>query len=282
MPRSTAVDRTQVLPFPKATDLHLRISRSFALITDWNAALAGHFPLQDVLQILVRQTEARNIALYRMTPSKVLPIATAARSYDATMPEHSSGALARILRAQQPGSLEPGSVWLLKDIAEGAGFESSPAAREWAGRPDILQVCLVVLEVSEDQADFIEMTFDTPPRPSPELPVSIVTQALADAWSLRSPGLVARVIRNYGRSRGPAETDSRGNILGADNPFALSRAEVRVAHLLLAGAKPKEIAEALKVSIPTVRSHLRNLYAKTETSGQLELVAAITASQGAG
>ncbi len=281
MPRSSAKDRTQVLPFPDASDLHLRIARSFALVTDWNAALNGHFPLEDVIAILTKQVEARNIALYRLAAGKVLPIATKTNPYDSHAPELSSGALARYLADTKNEALTPGSIWRLKDARKGSGFAATPAAREWDARPEICEVSLIVLEASGDQIDFLEMIFDTPPRPSPELPVSIITQAMADAWSVRAAGLITRLIKTYGRTRGSQNAASGpSDILGEANPCALSRAEQRVCHLLSTGAKPKEIAEALGISIPTVRTHLRNLFAKTETTGQVDLIALVNETRG--
>lgn len=278
MPRTAPQDRTQVLPFAGASDLHLRIARSFALITDWNAALGGQFPLIDVLKILVKQTEARNIAIYRLHDDRAHPIVTAARAHDNTRVELSSGAIARYLRDHHADALDPGSIWRLHELRKEPAFENTAGAREWAARSEICEVSLVVLETNDGQIDLIEMIFDTPPRPSPELPVSIVTQAMADAWSMRAPGLITRLIRTYGRSR--TRPDQGSALLSAQNPYGLSRSERRVAQMLGGGTKARDIAESLGISIPTVRSHLRNLYAKTETSGQVELVNLINGARG--
>jgi len=62
------------------------------------------------------------------------------------------------------------------------------------------------------------------------------------------------------------------DILGPDNPFDLTRAEVRVCKLILAGMRPKEMAVELDKSITTVRTHLRNVYAKTELDGMFSVL----------
>lgn len=54
--------------------------------------------------------------------------------------------------------------------------------------------------------------------------------------------------------------------------FHLSPAEQRLAELLALGNTPEACAERLNVSINTVRSHLRTLFRKTDTSRQAELV----------
>ncbi len=53
--------------------------------------------------------------------------------------------------------------------------------------------------------------------------------------------------------------------------FRLTAAQARVASLLLDGAKPKAMAEALGLSVHTVRTHLASVYEKTETTGQADL-----------
>ena len=57
--------------------------------------------------------------------------------------------------------------------------------------------------------------------------------------------------------------------------FGFSAAETKVAQLVVAGKSPKEIAAALKVSLPTARSHLSRLYEKTGTHRQNQLIARI-------
>ncbi len=64
--------------------------------------------------------------------------------------------------------------------------------------------------------------------------------------------------------------------------FDLTPAESRVALLLCAGHVPKEVARALQVSVPTVRSHLRALLEKTGTARQTELIQLLSSLPGTG
>jgi len=61
--------------------------------------------------------------------------------------------------------------------------------------------------------------------------------------------------------------------LGACN--GLSAREWEVARLICKGYDTREIAEALFISVATVKSHLHNLYTKTGTSGRADLIRAI-------
>ena len=54
--------------------------------------------------------------------------------------------------------------------------------------------------------------------------------------------------------------------------FNLTPAEIRTLERLLGGSSPAEIADELGVALPTVRTHLSNIFAKTGTARQLDLV----------
>lgn len=58
--------------------------------------------------------------------------------------------------------------------------------------------------------------------------------------------------------------------------FGLSRAQAAVASLLADGRDPKEISESLGLSPHTVRRHLADIMARTETNRQAELVRLVT------
>ena len=62
--------------------------------------------------------------------------------------------------------------------------------------------------------------------------------------------------------------------------YGLSPAEIRVMRELMQGHSAETIAEMLGISVYTVRTHLKNLFAKTGTKRQGELIARIAASLG--
>ncbi|QUJ76709.1 helix-turn-helix transcriptional regulator [Sulfitobacter albidus] len=272
-------DLTDVMPFHGATDLHARIAQALALVTDWNGALAGHLPISSVLSVFARQCGAANAEVLRLARDRVLPVAAVVGDLDRTQPTLSSGRLLRYLRDTRLDTLTPGSLWLLSDLMLEDAFSASHAGQEWRARGDLSGVHVIILEATAVQIDAIEMHFARPPKEDPEMPPLLIARALADGWGLRSPGLIARTIRSFGRTRGPVTDEPDGAILGERNRCGLSRSERRVCQLLAGGAKAKDIAEALDISIPTVRTHLRNIYAKTETSGQVELLAMISSER---
>jgi DNA-binding CsgD family transcriptional regulator len=72
-----------------------------------------------------------------------------------------------------------------------------------------------------------------------------------------------------------ALTAKQSSSIGADAvaaAFNLTPAEIRTLERLLGGSSPAEIANELGVALPTVRTHLSNIFAKTGTARQLDLV----------
>lgn len=280
MHRYNVKDRTDLVPFHGATDAQIRIACSFGLLNDWHAAISGNAPLVDVIGVLTRMFSARNISFYRYNDDRVLHIAASARQGESFDPEKSRGTLTRYLRATRTEAIVPGTILTLREIRQEAGFAQSDAAVEWDARKNIVDVALVVLADRPDQLDVLEIIYDAAPDISPEVPPMLVTMALAEAWTLRAPGLITRLTLSNVRSRAGATQAAASSILSSNNPCGLSRAEQRVCQLLVTGKKAKDIGETLRLSVPTVRTHLRNIYSKTQTRGQVDLIALVNDPQG--
>lgn len=62
--------------------------------------------------------------------------------------------------------------------------------------------------------------------------------------------------------------------------YRFSRAEIRVVNELMQGHTVESIAELFSLSVYTVRTHLKNVFAKTGTNRQGELIGRIAASLG--
>ena len=121
------------------------------------------------------------------------------------------------------------------------------------------------------------MTMASSTRVAPSSAVSellhVLAPVLSNIWARRKPGAAAAAIGEQARNRRAKHDVLRDpEILGFENHFGLSRSESSVCSLIRDGLKPRQIGEELGVSIATVRSHLRGIYAKTETSGQVELL----------
>lgn len=93
--------------------------------------------------------------------------------------------------------------------------------------------------------------------------LSDLARDLPMVWALRKAGLITAMVDPVAETRA---------ILSPRNPFGLTRAELGVCHQLLDGLGAQAIAEKLDVSMPTVRTHLRNIYAKTGLDGMVAVV----------
>jgi DNA-binding CsgD family transcriptional regulator len=63
--------------------------------------------------------------------------------------------------------------------------------------------------------------------------------------------------------------------------FHFTRTQVRLAEMLCEGMRPTHAAEKLGVKISTVRTHVGQMYEKTGTNSQAQLVALLHSAQGA-
>jgi DNA-binding NarL/FixJ family response regulator len=96
-----------------------------------------------------------------------------------------------------------------------------------------------------------------------------------DALSGRDRDVAARELRRLGhRVRRPAAA-REGTLLEG-----LTAREEEIAQLVASGLSNPEIAERLVVSVKTVETHLRNIYAKLGVSSRVELATRIERAAG--
>ena len=140
------------------------------------------------------------------------------------------------------------------------------AAAQMAQRSETLTTVLgtegpvhfLSLGKTDDARDAILWAGGDPARLAP------LAAPLRHIWASRQRGLVETILNGT-----QAQTSTA---LSAANPHGLTRAESTVAALVADGLRAKAIAQKLGCSVPTVRTHLRNLYAKTGAEGLVELV----------
>jgi DNA-binding CsgD family transcriptional regulator/PAS domain-containing protein len=83
------------------------------------------------------------------------------------------------------------------------------------------------------------------------------------------PGAAAVIVQD------PAEPPPLAGRAFADL-YGFTDAELRVLQVIVRGLAPQEIADDLQLSITTVKTHLRNIFAKTNTSRQVDLIRLLT------
>ncbi len=87
--------------------------------------------------------------------------------------------------------------------------------------------------------------------------------------------LASGVIRD-GTLALPGREEAFDEVARLSTDWKLTPTEARVTLSLAEGLSPKQVADELAVAVGTVRVHLKHVYAKTETSGQRELVTRVS------
>lgn len=96
------------------------------------------------------------------------------------------------------------------------------------------------------------------------LAIEVAPLAARQAWPFTAGPAVVVSIADEGAGGDVSEPMLR-------DLFDLTPAEIRVAAALFAGLQPAEAAERLGVGMPTIRSHLVHIYAKTGAAGKSDL-----------
>ena len=165
------------------------------------------------------------------------------------------------------------TVWLGSAHEGESGANPAPALGEWQAARRMKEFAVLVLCGGPITRDHIELHFREPLSLNVQASLGAVLPTMARTWATRQVGLITRTVINKRLSHDlerPGTTTTP--LLSISNPARLSRAEFRVCLVLSRGLSVLGVSAELSLSEATVRSHLRNIYAKTETSGLAELV----------
>ena len=216
--------------------------RAMALGALFGAASHGGVPLTRALAALRQESRADVVCLLRITGTVATRlIATTAAQTSAIDPR--IAAFARRLSADR-AQLSAGHI-LMDARASGQ--------------------CAVVLEVDTQHTDLLIL------RDADPIELSDFGAIAKPIWAGRHPGLARKAIAELTtvpEDDRPAVADA---ILSDANPAGLTPAERRIAMALRDGLSPAQIGTILQIAMPTVRTHLRNIYNKTGLRGMHEV-----------
>lgn len=243
-------------------------------MAEWCDALHGGVDLEDAFARLVAGFGAEAGLLVRTHSAEFRPARIAVwdrRSASTSAPlscSFADGFFGRPLARPRPGS-----IWLASTHEEDPSDSPDPALANWQERRGLRDFAALVLAGGPPIRDHIELHFTNPVSEPVQAAFSAVLPTMARTWAGRQVGLVARTAVTPRVGNEIAQTRSFGfSLLGPGNPAKLSRAEFRVCLLLSRGRSVLGVSEELDVSESTIRSHLRSIYAKTDTSNLAELV----------
>lgn len=255
-------------------------------IAGWCGGLHGSMPLTDALKSLATGLGAEAAALSRHLRTEERPRTVAL--FDAREGEDDLPQLRRALCRDVMGYLyekaRPSTVWFLSDLVDDAAWTGTEMLNNWRLTREMDEIVALPLSGNQQQHDYIEFHFAQPLARSERLEIEAMMPTVVRSWAGRKTGLVTQARMDdrmvAARSAAQAGKQKKWNepILGMSNPARLSRAEFRVCLLLSRGLSVKGVTDELGLSEATVRTHLRSIYSKTETSGIAELLYRILSS----
>lgn len=243
-------------------------------IARWCECLYSKTSLFDALNKIADGIGAEAVALSRV--SRAVPDSAKVVSFDvlndASTPYPLKRSFARTLLTSYFDAAKPGSTWfksMSPDIHD-------PALDDFHKQRKLRELAVIPLATSEKYYDFIELHFADNLMSHHQAVLNYVAEVLAKSWKNRDAGTFTESILH----NAPTTKDLNPStpVLSVENPARLSRAEYRVCLLLSHGKSLKRVQSELEICQSTVRSHLRNIYAKTETHDLGELLCKLVAA----
>lgn len=268
LPARAVADDSAQPPRAAATS---RLSRSFHAAAQWGEALQGQGSLVEALALLreAAGAEIATLAHFSGPGLRGLHVVSADRSAGEGRRDLPADLCEPLVRAQI-GRGRAGSVWRYSDIVDGLLVTPGSRLTQWFRVHRIAEVCAILLSGERDGAHVLTLLFAQPPAPEALALLEALAPALAAAWDRRNPAVLPASRRAGLAVLG--EEAEEAPLLGVGNPAGLTRAEFRICALLSDGIAARDLPDALGISESTLRSHLRSIYAKTDTTGQAGLI----------
>ena len=243
-------------------------------IAFWCECLQGKLALRQGLQMIAESLGADAVALTRLgrecgTIGRSIIIDRRVRAGQ----EKLSRSYAASVLGKYVSQPKPATIWY-STMMDGDG---DPALAAFQRHRRFTEIAVIPLTVEEKAVDFLELHFADRLDADRVAKLNMALSTLCRTWTRRAPGLFTENILRSAQAAAPEHDGSV--LLGMTNPARLSRAEYRVCVLLSRGLSTKAIQSELAISASTLRTHLRNAYAKTGTQRQVELTVRLLTSR---
>lgn len=248
-------------------------------IASWCGGLHGSMSLTEALGALAGALGADAAAIGRHSRGDEKCRLVAA--FDARADDNSVDTIRRCYAPDVLGQfynkVKISTLWFMADHVDDGEWSATKGLGHWCAQRGVHDIVVISLTANVQNHDYIEFHFRKPLLRVDQGEVKNIVPTLVRSWAGRKTGLVTqsqmdeRMVRARARAaEGRLKPDAP--ILGTSNPAKLSRAEFRVCLLLSRGLSVKGVTDELGLSEATVRSHLRSIYSKTNTSGHAELL----------
>lgn len=233
----------------------------------WCKALKGEDAIESALSAIAIGVGAEAMALSRVRHGSLQ--AAKCVSFDrltATSPlPRLNRSFASSILSEFMNVARSGTVWLRSTVE----VEADPALDLFHSRRNLRDLAVIPLETGHGNSDFVEFHFGDALTRNQHALLNLLAETLSEAWKNRSHGIFSA---NVIEDKSDEGDFSAADLLGHENPARLSRAEYRVCLLLSRGLPTRAICTELSISNATLRTHLRNIYAKTSTHGLPDLL----------
>ncbi len=159
-----------------------------------------------------------------------------------------------------------GSVWFASVSAE----DGTSVVNRFNRQGGLAETAVFVISQDKKWTHLLELGFRNRFTTAKARAITALAGTLAQTWAARSPGLFTSALL----PNRPAQPNRAfpAPILSDTNPAGLSRAEFRLCLLLSDGLSLERVQEELNIKAATLRSHLRQIRAKTDVANTNELV----------
>lgn len=256
----------QPTPILKAADFLVR----------WTECLHGSGNLRDTLALFADLTGSCVVNLLRFDPETGRQRTITCFDLDARDGKRPlTKGMAPSILWRHGAYARPGTIWTLSETDRAQQDNLDKLAQRWMEDRGFGEVVVIPMGRSGTDLDAVEFYRVKPLAKTGDPTLTWLATSVADLWSRRRKGLIARLLRSVPamteRLQGP-DPEQPANILSSDNPCRLTAAETRICTLIQAGYGLTEMGARIGVAEATVRSHLRSIYAKTGAAGQVGLV----------
>ncbi len=163
---------------------------------------------------------------------------------------------------------KPGTIWNAR-VSE---LETASQVVTALRQRKLIESVVIPLEHHVNCSDFLELHFARDLGARELDRIGLIGTTLADAWKTRQMGLMSKNVFRQPVKPQRDEEETTRDVLALENPCKLSRAEYRVCLLLSSGLNNRAMLKELSIGAATLRTHLRNIYAKTGAATQCELL----------
>jgi DNA-binding CsgD family transcriptional regulator len=252
------------------------VSKLMGFQMRWAECLHGDGPLREPLVELADMFGARVVHLHRTCihagVQRTIASADLAAREGARPLTRAIGPELLTVRLSQ---VRIGSVWSFSELEEEGRGDIDGRSLRWMADRGIQDVIAIPLGGDGDSVDFLELYLASKLNRDLQVLLDCVASAAVSAWERRPSGRIGALLRATPSIAGRGGNGGApGNLwpLSPSNPYDLTAAEMRICAMIRSGLSPADIMDRAGLAKSTVRTHLRNVYAKLRVTGQIGLV----------